>query len=603
MLGTGLRARTLRIWLVTLLSMLTMFGVSTWPPQIMRNAGYGMGSSVSFLLAYSLGAMLGTVIASLVGQRIGVKPLVVFGFSTAAAALLLMTSNPGTALMMLLVALTGFGGMGTQNQINDYIAQFYPGGIRATGLGWALAVGRLGAIAGPTYGAMIIATGTGVPGAAIAFAIPAVFGAALMLTLPRVAPGAPATPNPPYPAGAIGDGCRARSDDRKTMNNTQQAPTSAHAPVAICGGGPSGLFLALDLAQRGIPSVLVEPRTVIDRPRPRAKTTNARTMTHLRRLGLADAPRQAAAPPTSYSQDVIFCSTLSGYEITRFHEAFQLSLGPYRWQPECGQQIPQPVVEEVLRAQAASNPLITCWYGYKAISVAELDEPTGYGFGPHRVSCEDAHGNLRTVRADFVVGADGASSVVRKSLGIRLEGGSAALSNVSAVFTSAQLGQKASLDPAVQYWALSEGVCGMIGRMDLDNTWWAIIQGVAADDPDFDAAAAIRTMAGKDIDLEILATDPWTARMLLASSYGRPGIYLVGDAAHLNPPWGGHGFNTCIGDASNLAWKLAAVVQGWAGPGLLASYEAERRQIAQRTISEAAENGKALAYDFASPAA
>lgn len=385
------------------------------------------------------------------------------------------------------------------------------------------------------------------------------------------------------------------------MNNTQQAPTSAHAPVAICGGGPSGLFLALDLAQRGIPSVLVEPRTVIDRLRPRAKTTNARTMTHLRRLGLADALRQAAALPTSYSQDVIFCSTLSGYEITRFHEAFQLSLGPYRWQPECGQQIPQPVVEEVLRAQAASNPLITCWYGYKAISVAELDEPTGYGFGLHRVSCEDAHGNLRTVRADFVVGADGASSVVRKSLGIRLEGGSAALSNVSAVFTSAQLGQKASLDPAVQYWALSEGVCGMIGRMDLDNTWWAIIQGVAADDPDFDAAAAIRTMAGKDIDLEILATDPWTARMLLASSYGRPGIYLVGDAAHLNPPWGGHGFNTCIGDASNLAWKLAAVVQGWAGPGLLASYEAERRQIAQRTISEAAENGKALAYDFASP--
>ena len=201
--GRALRAHSLRIWLVTLLSMLTMFGVSTWLPQIMRNAGYGMGSSVSFLLAYSLGAMLGTVIASLIGQRIGVKPLVVFGFSTAAAALLLMTSNPGTALMMLLVALTGFGGMGTQNQINDYIAQFYPGSIRATGLGWALAIGRLGAIAGPTYGALVIATGTGVAGAAIAFAIPALFGAAIMLALPRVAPGAPAQPAPgPTPASS-----------------------------------------------------------------------------------------------------------------------------------------------------------------------------------------------------------------------------------------------------------------------------------------------------------------------------------------------------------------------------------------------------------------
>lgn len=199
--GTELRARSMRIWVVTLLSMLTMFGVSTWLPQIMRNAGYGLGSSVSFLLAYSIGAMLGTVIASMIGQRIGVKPLVVFGFSTAAIALMLMTFNPPTALMMLLVALTGFGGMGTQNQINDYIAQFYPASIRATGLGWALAIGRLGAIAGPTYGALIIATGTGVAGAAIAFAVPAVFGAIIMLSLPRVAPGAPA-PTESHAAGS-----------------------------------------------------------------------------------------------------------------------------------------------------------------------------------------------------------------------------------------------------------------------------------------------------------------------------------------------------------------------------------------------------------------
>lgn len=385
------------------------------------------------------------------------------------------------------------------------------------------------------------------------------------------------------------------------MNYSLQASSSTHSPVVICGGGPSGLFLALDLAHRGISSVLVEPRRDIDRLRPRAKTTNARTMTHLRRLGLAERLRQAAALPTAYSQDVIFCSTLTGFEITRFHEAFQLSLGPYRWQPECGQQIPQPAVEEVLREQVAGNPLITTWYGYKVNGVTELDSMTSYGFNQHEVSCEDSLGNRRTVRADFVVGADGGSSVVRKSLGISLEGGSAALSNVSAVFTSADLGDKVGLDPAVQYWALSDGVCGMVGRMDLDDTWWAIIQGVSADDPEFDAALAIRTMAGTDIDVEILATDPWTARMLLASSYGRPGIYLVGDAAHLNPPWGGHGFNTCIGDASNLAWKLAAVLQGWAEVNLLESYEPERRQVAQRTISDASDNGKALAYNFASP--
>lgn len=385
------------------------------------------------------------------------------------------------------------------------------------------------------------------------------------------------------------------------INHLEPASATLQTPVAICGGGPSGLFLALDLAHRGIESVLIEPRQEIDRLRPRAKTTNARTMTHLRRLGLADTVRRAAPLPVDYSQDVIFCSTLTGFEITRFHEAFQLSRGPYRWQPECGQQIPQPIVEDVLRNEVAKNPLITAWFGHKVINVSKTGVDTRFGHSRHQVRFEDTEGLLRTLEADFVVGADGGSSAVRKSLDIKLEGGSAALSNVSAVFTSNDLAQVLSLDAAVQYWALSEGVSGMIGRMDLQDTWWAIIQGVDAGDSDIDVTASIRAMVGSDIDVQVLATDPWTARMLLASSYGRGGVFLVGDAAHLNPPWGGHGFNTCIGDASNLAWKLAAVLQGWGGPNLLNSYEPERRQVAQRTIQDAENNGKALAYDFASP--
>ena len=190
----NLRKTTLGIWAITLLSLLTMFGVSTWLPQIMRTAGYGIGSSVAFLLAYSLGAMVGTILASFASQKFGTKPLVVLGFGTAAMALLLMSLNLPTPVTMLLVALTGFGGMGTQNQINDYIAQYYPAGIRATGLGWALAIGRIGAIAGPTYGAVIIGLGVGIPGAALAFAIPALLGGLAMLFLPAVKPIRPAPP-------------------------------------------------------------------------------------------------------------------------------------------------------------------------------------------------------------------------------------------------------------------------------------------------------------------------------------------------------------------------------------------------------------------------
>lgn len=393
------------------------------------------------------------------------------------------------------------------------------------------------------------------------------------------------------------------------VENASLADLPEDVPVLIAGGGPSGLFLSLDLARRGIPSTVIEPRTSIDPDRPRAKTTNARTMTHLRRLGLADTLRNAAPLPVSYAQDVIFCSGLtgdSGREITRFRQAFQLVPGRYEQQPECGQQVPQPVMETVLRDAVAGSKLATLLTG---LTVGDID----YGSqgsshaapgpsGPRaRVEVSDAAGRRRAVECRFLAGADGGSSAVRRGLGIRLEGGSAELSNISILFRSRDLGEAITLDPAVQYWVLGPGVAGMVGRMDLEGTWWAIIQGVDGREA-FDATALVRSLIGAEVDLEIVATDPWTARMLLAPGYGGDAAFLVGDAAHLNPPWGGHGFNTCIGDAVNLAWKIAAEIGGWAGPALLGSYELERRPVAERTIRDAAANGQALAYHFADPA-
>jgi 2-polyprenyl-6-methoxyphenol hydroxylase-like FAD-dependent oxidoreductase len=375
--------------------------------------------------------------------------------------------------------------------------------------------------------------------------------------------------------------------------------------VLIAGGGPSGLFLALDLAARGIPSTVIEPRDAVDHTRPRAKTTNARTMTHLRRLGLADALRVASPLPVDYAQDVIFCTGLTGpaaHELRRFRNAFQLVPGRYALQPECGQQVPQPALEEVLRTAAAANPLVTFITGWSVQTVQPAAETSGTK-PPHAVVVSGPAGDHRTITADYVIGADGGSSAVRRSLDVRLEGGSAALSNISILFRSKDLASAVALDPAVQYWVVGSETAGMVGPMDLEDTWWAIVQGV---DPDItvsteDAGAMVRSLVGSAVDVDVLATDPWTARMLLAPSYSRGSIFLVGDAAHLNPPWGGHGFNTCIGDAANLAWKLAAAINGWAGPALLASYEEERRPIAARTIRDAAANGKALAYHFADP--
>ncbi|MGD8165933.1 FAD-dependent monooxygenase [Herbiconiux sp. P16] len=381
-----------------------------------------------------------------------------------------------------------------------------------------------------------------------------------------------------------------------TVVDAARASLPASADIVISGGGPSGLFLALDLAHRGIESSVIEPRREIDFDRPRAKTTNARTMTHLRRLGLADSLRAAAPLSAEYAEDVVFCTGLDGHELARFRNAFQVQRDRYEPQPEAGQQVSQPVVEAVLRAAVERSERAHLILGAQVTSVL-----------PHAGYSQvlvDGLPESTAIRARYIVGADGANSAVRRSLGIAYQGASAARSNLNVLFRSAKLADAISLGPALQYWVVSENVAGMVGRVDLQDTWWAIIQGISPERAaEEDAAELVRALVGvrseAEVDIDVLATDPWTARMLLADSYGQHGAFLIGDAAHLNPPWGGHGFNTCIGDAANLAWKLDAALAGWGGPGLLDSYESERRPVAARTIEEAAANGSALAYDFA----
>jgi AAHS family benzoate transporter-like MFS transporter len=176
---------TVGIWLVNVCSLLTVFGVSTWLPQIMRTAGYGVSSAIGFLLLYSAGAVVGTLIAATLAERIGAKAMVLTGFAAAALALLVIATTPPTGLAMALVALAGFGGLGTQNMLNDHVAGYYPAAARATGLGWALGIGRLGAIAGPTYGAAFVGAGSAVAASCLAFAAPALLGALAMSPLPR----------------------------------------------------------------------------------------------------------------------------------------------------------------------------------------------------------------------------------------------------------------------------------------------------------------------------------------------------------------------------------------------------------------------------------
>ena len=164
--------------------MLTMFGITTWLPVIMQGAGFAAQSSIAFLSIYSVGCIIGTVVIAWIAQQSAPKYMVILGFSIAALSLLAVSMTQNHLLLFAAIFFAGVGGMGTQNMINDHIAQYYPPEVRATGLGWALAAGRLGAIAGPTYGA-VAATVGGSPGAAAMwFAIPAVLGVVAAIAMP-----------------------------------------------------------------------------------------------------------------------------------------------------------------------------------------------------------------------------------------------------------------------------------------------------------------------------------------------------------------------------------------------------------------------------------
>lgn len=216
--------------------------------------------------------------------------------------------------------------------------------------------------------------------------------------------------------------------------------------------------------------------------------------------------------------------------------------------------------------------------------------------GGATATVRDESGRDYEIGARYVLGCDGAASVVRGQIGARYVGRSDPRPNFNVVFRAPSLDMP--LGPAVQYWVVGPAVSGLIGRLDLSGTWWAIMPGIEAAYGAAHAAELITGLVGAPVEHEVLTSDPWTARMPIADTFGDRRVFLVGESAHLNPPWGGHGFNTCVGDAVNIAWKIAAVEDGWAPAELLASYEPERRGVVEQTVASAASNLRSLAGDL-----
>ncbi|KAF4493696.1 FAD binding domain containing protein [Fusarium agapanthi] len=375
----------------------------------------------------------------------------------------------------------------------------------------------------------------------------------------------------------------------------RQHETLPKGIVVIAGGGPVGLLLAHVLSFYGVRSLLFE-RNDTTTKWPKMDLTNARSMELFHKLGLADDLRKQGVAP-EIAQNVLISSGLSADKpltewklpgVDEFRRRIQENNDGT--QPQVPwQRISQAIFENWLKSLCDKNPLISLRYGHKVESVEEGDDVV-------KTTVTNVKTGTTTVwSSDFVAGCDGASSRVRRSLSLPLDGGPIPSCALLVHFKSKDLSR---LHKQGRFWHIfflgeSGGFEAAIISQDEKDTWTThLFMPLDAKPEEIDSHAAVYRVLGGvfgpyevKID-EILVRSVWRPNIAVARTWGSPKgrVHIVGDAAHQNIPTGGYGMNMGIGDAFDLGWKLASVINGQGGQALLKSYELERRPVALRNV-------------------
>jgi 2-polyprenyl-6-methoxyphenol hydroxylase-like FAD-dependent oxidoreductase len=351
--------------------------------------------------------------------------------------------------------------------------------------------------------------------------------------------------------------------------------------VVVVGAGPVGLTLALELGRRGVRTCLLE-RHPAPQFWPKMERCNARTMEMFRRIGLAERIRQAGLP-AEVPMDVFVILAMDRPPILHLPypsvaEARRRLAAVNDGSEPCEpyQLISQYTLEPLLKSVVEAMPTVSVRYGWEVEAVGQ-DARCAYAYA------RTPEGGLHRIQGAWLVGCDGGQSLVRRSLGIRLRGEGNLLELQQALFRCDGLFERLPIGPGPgkgRHYHVADANHGFLIMQDSTRHWT-----LHATLPD---AEAMRRRFAEIIALplpfEMLYCAPWRQNLLLAERYREGRILLAGDAVHLVIPTGGLGMNTGVGDAFDLAWKLWGTLRGWGGPALLASYEIERRQVAERNI-------------------